>query len=208
MKNVLMLTLSFVFVFSTVQAAADFDNPVAKGRWGVFMDLETNGHDATFAAPLNTEVEGGMNDIDFGVGYTVMDNLVLTLGYDISNKENETTSGTWMQKTEESGTNMVLGARWYFKDGEQLRPFLTGGYITGDLETKETTAGAVTAHHSSDHSGTMFQIGASYWVSHNFCFETHYSMVSLSHDDTSSPAMGDYDSDSSGLHFGFMWMFN
>ena len=173
MKRMLIIAVTIFGTSSLFGAAADFDNPTAKGRWGVFGDLETSSHDATFKAPQNTKVDGVMFDVDLGVGYAVIDNLVLTLGINLDAKENtaKNTDGTWSQKEDESGTTMSLGARYYFRDGDQIRPFATLGYLKGSLETKTTTTGAATAHHSADHSGVSMQVGVSYWVNHNFCFE-------------------------------------
>tara|TARA_B100000959_G_C14937963_1_gene606544 strand:+ start:268 stop:903 length:636 start_codon:yes stop_codon:yes gene_type:complete len=210
MKRMIIVAITILSTASLFGAAADFDNPVAKGRWGIFGDLETSSHDATFKAPHGTIVDGGEYNIDLGAGYSVIDNLVLTFGYNIDAKHNTTKNpaGTWSLKDEESGSTMSLGARWYFRDGDQIRPFASLAYLKGVLETKETTTGVESFHHSADHSGFSMQVGVSYWVSHNFCFETHYSMTKLSHADKSNPAFADYDSDSAGLHFGFLWMFS
>ena len=188
MKRRIFTTFLLVLI-SAVVLAQDNDNPTRKGRW--IGDLEVGFTSGDIKQDQSTytsdaEIKNNLFDVQFGLGYTVADNLSVGLVFFTEHQNLEADfpdivgfPGTATSEREKV-TNNLLGAqiRYYFLE-ERAKPFLGGaaGLALVDVEVEE---GPTTAELSGSGFGYLLEAGFAYFINDSIGLEVVYNYFSSS----------------------------
>jgi len=204
--KIITIMLAFIMLTTTglmAQEASDWVNPTAKGHFIVDGDMGGNFTSGTlfFEGDKELEIDHVEFITDIRLGYTVIDNLEVGIGfvYNIT----ETTTKTFDPEDESEdkyyGTEYDLFARYYLLTNK-VKPFL-GARI-----------GGVTYSHPSVGDGTGFvyggTVGIAYFLNEHVGFESAIDIVSRERDQDLE-GVGNFTTESTNIIYelGFIYVF-
>ena len=197
MKTIPLIMMSLFFVVVTTNAQedkdSDFKNPTRKGRFIGEVDFGFDSGNFTQKHDIyegDVTTENSLFIVDTRIGYSFIDNLVVSLaiGHDHQRQETITPDlidfpGTGSATLNKSNGGFIgLGAAYYFLK-KQFKPFIGAAigrtHVNVELEGQDNITEL-----SGNGLGYTFDFGLAYFVNDHIGFEVRYLHASFSNDVT------------------------